>query len=164
MRIAQLASLAELNLEGCNLVSLPEELYQCTQLEVIMVSGNTIAFLSPQIGRLCHLSTLVVARCGLAELPDVLFDECAAIQHLSAGENNFAKYSLSPKIAKLTDLRALDLSETCLAGLPNELFACTKLERLNVGGNISLSTLHVDVSKVSLFYLPLHFKRILLTI
>ena len=43
----------------------------------------------------------------------------------------------------------MDLPETFLTELPTELFACAKLERLNVGCNISLRTLHADVAKLT---------------
>ncbi|KAF7154186.1 hypothetical protein RHSIM_Rhsim01G0101900 [Rhododendron simsii] len=101
--------LKELNMDGCHLSYLPEE-----------------------IGNLISLQTLDLAKNNLSTLPDGICN-LTCLKHLRLGENNVS--NLPSGIGKLTSLESLYLSSNSLCTLPDTIGKLSCLKELLVQYN-----------------------------
>lgn len=106
---AQAEGAERLDLGGCGLTSLPEELFALTTLTHLSLRANQLTSLSADIGRLAALTQLSVADNQLQELP-------ATLGHL-------------------TQLTHLNLKNNQLTVLPFEICELEQLEMLQLQGN-----------------------------
>ena len=112
-------ALLRLDLRRNRLNAVPEEVFQCAGLEVLLLSGNTLSDTSRcPWERLQALQELGLSTCGLHDAPETLH--------------------------RLTALHVLDLSNNALTGLPTTLALSPSLKALRVEGN-TLRSIRYDV-------------------
>jgi hypothetical protein len=154
LRRGQLAGARRLDLSE-NLKEFPREIFTLADtLEVLNLSGNALATLPPDFGRLRHLRILFCSDNQFTTVPEVL-GECAqlsmvgfkanqirtlpgaalppALQWLILTDNQLE--ALSPEIGRCRQLQKLMLAGNCLTELPETLAQCTKLELLRLAAN-----------------------------
>ncbi|KAG1177167.1 hypothetical protein G6F70_002863 [Rhizopus microsporus] len=103
--------LVELNLANCKLSSLADHLFlNMTNLECLILDGNTLTVIPSSIGVLTKLQRLSIQNNNLEILP--------------------------PEISKLKELKILDAQNNNLKTLPREIWLCTSLQTLNCSSNL----------------------------
>ncbi len=121
----------ELDLSEGLLETLPDEIWQLTQLEGLYLYGNLLTHLLG-IGQLINLTQLALDDNNFATLPPEL-GNLKKLTMLSMSQNQFA--TLPPQVAKLTKLRELDVSRDLIRALSPTIGNLTKLEDLDLGSN-----------------------------
>lgn len=129
---ARADSAYSLNLEGLDLVSLPEELSELANLTELMLRGNKITLLPGWIGRLRKLVRLDVDNNQLTELPDSIGTLCNLTEFTLRG-NKLNR--LPESISGLAKLTKLDVNNNQLALLPKTIGNLTGLTELYLGDN-----------------------------
>ncbi|MFH1077740.1 MAG: leucine-rich repeat domain-containing protein [Patescibacteria group bacterium] len=99
-----------LDLSNRGLTSIPMDVFDRTDLEVLILSGNMLTGApQSQIGQLANLQTLDLSGNTLTGLP--------------------------AELGKLSRLQTLNVSNNQLTGLPNELGNLTQLKTFDISGN-----------------------------
>jgi hypothetical protein len=118
-------NITALDLPDQNFKTFPEEMFRYPQLQIITYNQRSIEHhikeLSPEIGQLTSLTTLILQN-----------DE---LEHLPA------------EIGKLKNLKTLDLSYNALTDLPSEMGQLTNLQNLNLHYN-NLHHLPAEIGKL----------------
>lgn len=132
LRRGTLAGARALHLPGCGLTEFPPEILGLAEtLEVLDLSGNALATLPPEIGRLRQLRVIFASGNPFARLPPALGD-CPALSQMGfrgCGLTEVPAEALPPR------LRWLTLTDNRLAALPAALGARPALAKLLLAGN-----------------------------
>ncbi|KAL8743309.1 MAG: hypothetical protein Q9190_004322 [Brigantiaea leucoxantha] len=108
---SSVASLTSLNIASANINCLDDSMFEMMpNLTKLNMDKNHFVNISPEIGRLCKLEYLSIARNPLSSLPVT--------------------------IGNLHELRYLDVRECNLKKLPIEMWCCFRLDTLNVSSNL----------------------------
>jgi internalin A len=135
MEILQCQNLQELILVGNRIDFLPPEIHELKDLELLDVGINPLAELPSEIGNLTRLTTLVLWGCELRVLPSEIAD-LARLQTLSITANPLIE--LPAWIARLGELRDLKIGSAgkpYLTELPHWIRTLHKLEKLRLRGH-----------------------------
>jgi internalin A len=124
-----------LSLSNLNLSTLPESLWQLTDLVGLDLSDNWLTTLPESLVRLTKLQELFLYNNQLTMLPEAL-SQLTNLQELHL--NNTRLTVLPEALGQLTKLRMLDLSSSQLTALPEALGQLTKLKRLFLHDNDAL--------------------------
>ncbi len=132
----------ELDLAGLDLVELPPEIGELTQLQIVIlgkwdeeteeVKGNRLTTLPPEIGQLQNLTELDLSNNQLTELPTAI----AQLQNLTTlnlSDNQLTE--LPAAIAQLQNLTTLNLSNNQLSALPAAIAQLQNLTELSLWVN-----------------------------
>ena len=141
----------ELDLAGLDLVELPPEIGELTQLHVLILGkwdeealefkGNRLTTLPPEIGQLQNLTRLDLDRNQLSKLPPEI-GQLQNLTRLDLDRNQLSK--LPPEIGQLQNLTELDLSFNQLSELPAAIAQLQNLTELDLSFN-QLSELPVAI-------------------
>ncbi|KAI8489387.1 hypothetical protein Bbelb_328300 [Branchiostoma belcheri] len=144
-----------LDLSNQGLTSIPEEVFDLTDLESLDVSNNKLTSIPEAVGRLQKLRQLGTSGNKLTSLPQAIADRdstrvCSLsnLGVLSVGENKLS--TLPPGVEKLQKLRQLGINGNQLTEVPPGVWSLSNLELLavvNVSNN-KLSTLPPGVEKL----------------
>ncbi|KAI8571129.1 hypothetical protein RHMOL_Rhmol01G0094400 [Rhododendron molle] len=160
--------LKELNLDGCHLSYLPEEIGNLISLQTLDLAKNNfstlpdgicnltclrhwnlvennVSNLPSGIGRLTLLESLSLSRNSLCTLPDTI-GKLSRLKNLFVQNNNLS--TLPDGICNLTCLKRLHLEENNVSNLPSGIGRLTSLESLYLSRN-SLCTLPDTIGKLS---------------
>jgi len=155
-----------LDLSGCSIEVLPEELALLTELIVLNLSNNQLKQLPKSLKSLTRLTNLDIRRNNFHALPEVLAEmrlgslnasandiedisvlsHCPGLRVCDLSLNKLSSMDLL--FAKENDLRTLNLSGNFLKSIPDELTCLDGLQRLNLSQNMiseipqSLSKMH----------------------
>ncbi|XP_078282188.1 volume-regulated anion channel subunit LRRC8D-like [Rhinoraja longicauda] len=164
-------NLARLDLQNCELDSIPLGIFSLNNLQELNLQGNALARVDEleSFHRLPRLSSLNFSHNKITSLPDsftsignlgrfnisdnqieTLPNSIFTIQklnYLDVSANHLAAIPTSIKYLK--NLRALDMSSNKLLTLPDELFQCRKLKTLKLNDN-SLTFLSGKIQQCSL--------------
>ena len=119
-------------LNGNQLTALPPELWNLTQLTVLGLRGNQLTALPPEIRNLPNLNQLGLGGNQLTELPPELWN-LTQLTVLNLGGNQLT--ALPPEIGNLTNLNELNLNANQLTELPPEMGNLTNLRSLDMRQN-----------------------------
>lgn len=123
----------KLSLHGMGLETMPEEIANLTQLEVLNLSQNRLVEIPDFIGQLTNLREFAAPMNQIANFPAVLCD-LPDIQVIELSLNKIT--SLPPQIGNVTSLKHLGMAMNQLQTLPIELAAILdSLRSLNVSAN-----------------------------
>ena len=131
----------ELDLRGCGLAELPEEIFELTHLEVLNLSNtwtdagefrNRIEKLSPKIAQLKNLRVLHIWDGRLKELPEEM-SKLINLEELDISGNSFTYLPLV--VTKIKGLKNLDLRHNHIEILSTEVTELKNLENIYLGGN-----------------------------
>ncbi|KAG5564709.1 hypothetical protein RHGRI_000788 [Rhododendron griersonianum] len=129
--------LKELNLDGCHLSYLPDEIGNLISLEILNLARNRLCTLPDTIGKLSCLKVLFVGENKLSHLPSEIGD-LNSLETLKLQCNNGFR-ALPESICKLVRLRELSLYDCNLSHLPSEIDRLISLACLELGHNRSLT-------------------------
>jgi len=121
-----------LYLNYLDISSLPETLFELTQLKELSLSGNQLKILPESISKLKHLEVLDLAGNALKHLPTEI-EKLLHLRHLDLAYNHIT--NLPQEIGQLKLLNYLDCSANQLTRLPLGLFTCSELQTLRLGDN-----------------------------
>ena len=148
-----------LELSGQNLIELPPEIRELTDLISLDLSRNKLESLPVEIGLLSKLTKLDLSRTQRDSLPlDIpsSIENLINLTELNLSYNHFKKYpaeiwglrnltklildntsldSIPPQIGELTKLTELNLSSNSLNAIPTEIGQLTNLTKLNLREN-----------------------------
>lgn len=113
--IFQLTNLQELTVARCKMCALNARIGELTNLEYLNVMGNHLVRLPESIGKLIHLKTLVISRNLIEYLPTTIA-ELHELTYIDAWENPLYTLPESIKLLqntlKIIDLRQIDLRDS----------------------------------------------------
>ncbi|HEY9659148.1 MAG TPA: COR domain-containing protein, partial [Allocoleopsis sp.] len=145
-----------LDLSGQELVSLPMQMGQLTQLTALNLSNNQLAEFPVTIEQLTQLTTLDLSNNQLSELP-IAVEQLTRLTTLDLSSNQLAEFPVA--IEQLTQLTTLDLSSNQLTELPEAISHLVNLSRLILYNN-QLNTLPTTIDRlVNLNTLNLHYNQ-----
>ena len=131
LRSGQLQGITRLDL-ACDLQQFPREIFELADtLEVLNLSGNSLAELPDDLSRLSKLRVLFCSENRFTQLPEVL-SSCAQLEMVGFKANRIrqvAPAALSP------GLRWLILTDNQIAALPDSIGTCARLQKLMLAGN-----------------------------
>lgn len=114
------------------LTYLPSSIVQCVELKELDISGNAIGSLPDELGNLHQLEVLYASRNCLSLLPESICD-CKNLRELLLCDNGL---SIVPKnIGNLNKLESLDLSQNAVFCLPDSFRDCQSLENIDLSDN-----------------------------
>ncbi|KAF7153145.1 hypothetical protein RHSIM_Rhsim01G0099900 [Rhododendron simsii] len=151
--IGNLISLQTLNLAKNNLSTLPNGICNLTCLKRLCLEGNNVSNLPSGIGRLTSLESLNLSRNNLCTLPDTI-GKLSCLEKLLVGNNNLSH--LPSEIGDLDSLVTLVLEgNNGLRVLPESIYKLVRLRELNLN-DCNLSHLSSEIDRlISLLYLCL---------
>ncbi|KAI8489386.1 hypothetical protein Bbelb_328290 [Branchiostoma belcheri] len=133
-----------LNLSNQGLTSIPEEVFDLTDLESLDVSNNKLTSIPEAIGRLQKLYRLDANGNKLTSLPQAI-GSLQELKQLYVHNNNLRE--LPDGLEALNKLEWLFVKDNMLSELPTKLFSCLNLVDFDAGNN-KLSTLPPGVEKL----------------
>ena len=142
--LGDLPSLKEVHIEYTGYSSLPENIGNLKNLEVLELPSNAIETLPKSIGELENLRSIYLYNNELTSLPDEI-GNLKNLEELSLISNNIS--SLPESIGNLENLRVLHMPFNDLTSLPDEIGNLKNLEVLDVSGN-KITSLPESVEKL----------------
>jgi Leucine-rich repeat (LRR) protein len=135
MRLHDTVCVQALDLDGNKLTTIPADIGECTDLEILRLSRNCLRALPATLQHCTRLKLLAVSHNVITCLPPPLA-HCSALECIEADHN--ALVDLPPALGRLTRLRTLDLSGNAdLRGVPAEILGkCVMLHTLNLHGTL----------------------------
>ncbi|CAK8715957.1 hypothetical protein GCAAIG_05360 [Candidatus Electronema halotolerans] len=143
--IGQLTNLTCLELQGNRLTSLPQEICQLTKLQELNLRGNRLTTLPPELFQLTNLTRLELNNNQLATLPPE-FCQLTSLTVLLLSSNQLTALPL--EICQLTNLTKLNLYANRLNSLPPEISQLNSLTLLNLDTN-QLSALPSEIGQLT---------------
>mmetsp|Transcript_5864 Transcript_5864/g.18920 ORF Transcript_5864/g.18920 Transcript_5864/m.18920 type:complete len:3255 (-) Transcript_5864:1891-11655(-) len=152
----------KLDLAAIGLASLPDKVFNKSELKTLIASGNALEVLPASIASLRHLINLQIQNNKLRWIPFEIGD-LSMLQVIKAQDNLLV--ALPASIGKLTQLQSLAVSRNPLRSLPPQLCDCPALKELEATGlESTLSIPPIDVLKnglpASLQYLGEYRRRL----
>ena len=136
-----------LSLRGCDLTTIPDTLWELSELQTLIVGENPLNSLSGRIGELKHLKQLYIYNTELTALPDSI-GSLTDLRILDLGHNKLT--TVPESLGNLVSLSFLYLHDNKLAALPAALFErLDRLTYLNVGDNWLMSPLPESISRLT---------------
>jgi small GTP-binding protein len=130
--IGQLTNLELLDLSGNQLTSVPKELGQLENLTTLVLSGNKLTSVPKEMGQLTNLKTLYLFYNQLTSVPKEL-GRLTNLKMLWLHDNQLT--SVPKELGRLTTLTGLWLHKNKLTSVPKELGQLKNLEWLYLDGN-----------------------------
>ena len=130
--IGNLTNLTRLFLLEYLLIELPKEIWNLTNLTELGLTFTSLTELSKEIGNLTKLTELNLSGNNLTKLPKEI-GNLTNLTKLDLEGNNLTE--LPKEIGNLTNLPELDLGNNNLTELPKEIGNLTNLTRLDLEGN-----------------------------
>ncbi|MBW4499087.1 MAG: leucine-rich repeat domain-containing protein [Scytonema hyalinum WJT4-NPBG1] len=143
--IGNLTNLTSLDLSNNQLTSLPAEIGNLTNLTSLDLSNNQLTSLPVEIGNLTNLTSLSVSNNQLTSLP-VEIGNLTNLTSLNLWRNQLT--SLPAEIGNLTNLTLLYLSNNQLTALPIEISNLINLTLLYLGYN-QLTALPIEIGNLT---------------
>ncbi len=125
--IWQLSQLQVLHLSNTSLQRLPDTIGQLSQLQVLLLVGTPLQQIPDSIGQLCQLQALHLSHTQLQQLPEAI-GQLRELRTLSLYNTPLQK--LPDSIGQLTHLQTLDLSNSLLEQLPEAIGQLTEIQNL----------------------------------
>jgi len=131
LRSGQLKGITRLDL-ACNLQEFPSEIFELADtLEILNLSGNSLAALPDDLSRLSKLRVLFCSGNRFTRLPEVL-SSCVHLEMVGFKSNSIREVSAA---AMSPGLRWLILTDNQISALPESIGSCTRLQKLMLAGN-----------------------------
>lgn len=122
----------ELNLIGCRLRRLPEEVFRLEHIKYLWLNNNLLFELPLAIANLKNLEQIGLMQNRFTEFPEMLCG-LPSLEVIGLGENDLR--SISVKLEKLRQLKELYLNKNRLTELPDNITSLDKLEIFDIRDN-----------------------------
>ena len=164
----------DLDLRFGNLISIPSEIWQLTNLQILDLGGNKITQIPTEIVELKNLKCLKLGGNNLTSIPLVI-GQLQNLQVLYLGKSDiYESYnqiksipteiwrlknlkdldlsgnslkSIGAEISELRNLEKLDLSYNQLTSIPKEIWQLKNLKNLNLNNN-NLNSIEAEISEL----------------
>jgi len=115
------------------ITKIPDEVFQLTNLQVLVINGLKLEKIPSEISKLTNLTTLHAVDCNLYD--NQLAPEVWGLEKLE--ELNLSKNKLTnvSNVTKLANLKTLDFSENEILKVPSDIERLGQLEVLNLRNN-----------------------------
>jgi hypothetical protein len=131
LRSGELQGITRLDL-ACDLEEFPPEIFELADsLEVLNLSGNSLATLPDDLSRLSKLRVLFCSDNRFTQLPEVL-SSCARLEMVGFKANRISEVAAA---AIAPGLRWLILTDNQIKVLPDSIGSCVRLQKLMLAGN-----------------------------
>ena len=131
LRSGELQGITRLDL-ACDLEEFPPEIFELADsLEVLNLSGNSLAALPDDLPRLSKLRVLFCSDNRFTQLPEVL-SSCAQLEMVGFKANRISEVGAA---AIAPGLRWLILTDNQIRALPDSIGSCVRLQKLMLAGN-----------------------------
>jgi hypothetical protein len=131
LRSGELQGITRLDL-ACDLEEFPREIFELADsLEVLNLSGNSLAALPDDLSRLSKLRVLFCSDNRFTQLPEVL-SSCAQLEMVGFKANRISEVAAA---AIAPGLRWLILTDNQIKALPDSIGNCAGLQKLMLAGN-----------------------------
>lgn len=121
----------KLDLSRQKLKEFPIEILQLNELRVLILAGNKIKSIPPEIGTLTKLEWLDLSNNKITELPKEISNlKNLKVIHINRNE----LITVPPEISQLERLELLDLWSNEIDSLPSEIGTMTNLKELDLRG------------------------------
>jgi hypothetical protein len=131
LRSGELQGITRLDL-ACDLEEFPPEIFDLADsLEVLNLSGNSLATLPDDLPRLSKLRVLFCSQNRFTQLPEVL-SSCAQLEMVGFKANRISQVAAA---AIAPGLRWLILTDNQIRALPDSIGSCARLQKLMLAGN-----------------------------
>ena len=130
--IFQLTNLTQLGLGNNQISEIPPKLCQLNNLTQLDLWGNQISVIPPEIGQMTNLTTLGLASNQISVIPPEI-GQMTNLTTLGLGNNQLSE--IPPEIGNLINLTNLNLSQNKLINLSSEINQLSKLQSLNLYQN-----------------------------
>jgi hypothetical protein len=132
LRSGQLKGIRRLDL-ACDLQDFPREIFELADsLEVLNLSGNSLATLPDDLSRLSKLRVLFCSNNRFTQLPEVL-SSCVQLEMVGFKANRIGEVAAA---AISPGLRWLILTDNQVSALPDSIGSCERLQKLMLAGNL----------------------------
>jgi hypothetical protein len=132
LRSGQLKGIRRLDL-ACDLQEFPREIFELADsLEVLNLSGNSLATLPDDLSRLSKLRVLFCSNNRFTQLPEVL-SSCVQLEMVGFKANRIGEVAAA---AISPGLRWLILTDNQVSALPDSIGSCERLQKLMLAGNL----------------------------
>jgi hypothetical protein len=125
--------------------SLPQEIFNSTQLEVLYLRGNQLEEIPKEIANLPLLKVLDLGYNEIQQLP-LEIAELPLLEILDLQNNKLTQFPMP--LTEMEDLEELDLSENLIPAIPKEIAKMKALKKLNLANNklteIDSSVIHLE--------------------
>jgi len=127
------------------LTKIPDEVFQLTNLQVLVINGLRLEKIPAEIGKLTNLTTFHAVDCRLYDnqLAPELFT-LNKLEELNLSKNKLTNVS---NVTKLGNLKTLDLSENEILKVPGDIDNLTHLDTLNLRNN-NISIIPESIGKM----------------
>ena len=142
--IGNLKNLEVLIISGSTIKFLPKEIEECKNLKSIIANSSQLEEIPATIGNLKHLRVLKIGNCKLKSIPKEI-GNIKSLWHLSIGGNNIS--TVPNELSKLKNLTWFDISDNPLEKFPDCVLGMENLKRFWIFGN-------------SINEIPFEFKRL----
>jgi hypothetical protein len=159
--------ITELRMDYKKVNTLPSEIGQLYELQVLSAEGNTLSSLPQEIGNLLHLKTLSVKNNRISSLPAEL-GKLDSLVNLDVSYNQLSR--LPDGMGNCGSLQVNDVGFNQITSIPEELFYCHSLKAVIIRNN-SLDSLpesigllrdinYLDAQYNTLWTLPWQIQRL----
>jgi|EP00945_MAST-04E_sp_MAST-4E-sp1_P003629 Leucine-rich repeat (LRR) protein/Ca2+-binding EF-hand superfamily protein len=138
-------SLKKLDVSYNSISSMPDELFDCTELKIMNFYHNSLSMIPEKIERLVKLQKLNVAENAIMIFPEQ-FCNCTTLESLICFKNQLV--NLPDNFGKLVHLHTLDVSVNKLIDLPRSIGGCTSLKSLKFAWN-EIEVMQPGISNLS---------------
>jgi len=135
-----------LNLWRKDLRSVPDSVWERTELETLILADNGLTEVSERLCKLKHLRTLDLGHNQLTSLPQNLGDLTELSDFLYLHDNRLA--TVPSSIGRLQKLRYLNISDNLISAFPGSICSLSNLIELRATDN-QITTLPDDVARLS---------------
>jgi Leucine-rich repeat (LRR) protein len=142
--LSKMINMKLLEAEGCELDSMPSSIYSLRKLEQIVMGGNHISDVSPEIMKMISLKDLFLDYNEFTRFPNA--ESIYNLKRLDLSNNRFD--SLPDNIGRLTSLEALFLRSNELTNVPDSIGGMISLRVLDLRSN-KLIALPESINKLS---------------
>ena len=119
--------ITRINLAGNHIPVLPDSIGMFLNLRVMDISANGLAYITPRIGELRHLKTLIAKNNNLVDLPKE-FARLVALENLNLSGNGFE--SFMPQMFELVSLKTLLFGANRVDVIPPDIQSLQRFVKL----------------------------------
>lgn len=125
--------IVRINLAGNHIPVLPDSIGMFLNLREMDISANGLAYITPRIGELRHLRTLIAKNNNLVDLPKE-FGQLGALENLNLSGNGFE--SFMPQMFELVSLKTLFLGGNRIDLIPPDIQSLQRWVLLHVHASL----------------------------